>query len=152
VKRRVKHLVKTYDFLFCFVYLQCDKLFSNNASGGWSNTSSRHVLLELHADVHIYIIILALTCRKLVLSDIKVSNSIHLASRVEEILVRLHVSVESVVHSVVLAKAFDRSVRADAVLSSTSNVDRCQVDSVYAIVRLNKNRLTLERTAILRRS
>ena len=143
-------LVKTYDFLFSFVYLQCDKLFSNNASGGRSNTSSRHVLLELHADVHIYIVILALTFRKLVLSDIKVSNSVHLASRVEEFLIRLHVSVESVVHSVVLAKALDRSVRADAVLSSTSNVDRCQVDSVRAIVRLNKNRL--ERTAFLRRS
>ena len=110
------------------------------------------MLLELHADVHIYIIILGLTFRKLVLSDIKVSNSVHLASGVEEILVRLHVPVEFIVHSVVLAKAFDRSVRADAVLSSTSNVDRCQVDSVCAIVRLNKNRLALERTAILRRS
>lgn len=152
MKHLVKLLIKTYDFLFFFVYLQCDKLFSNNASGGWSNTSSRHVLLELHADVHIYIIILGLTFRKLVLSDIKVSNSVHLASGVEEILVRLHVPVEFIVHSVVLTKAFDRSVRADAVLSSTSNVDRCQVDSVCAIVRLNKNRLALERTAFLRRS
>ena len=111
--------------------------------GATRRASSRHVLLELHADVHIYIVILALTFRKLVLSDIKVSNSVHLASRVEELLVRLHVSVESAVYCVVLAKAFDRSVRADAVLSSTSNVDRCQVDSVCAVVRLNKNRLEL---------
>ena len=47
--------------IFIVRYLERDKLLGNNASSGWANGSSWHMLLQLHANVHIYIIVLGLT-------------------------------------------------------------------------------------------